>query len=193
MSFVAGAFRQDTLLVSGELIYVFADPVAKAALPVPPPLRALFETFESGASMVDVRVGSWRELESAARPIRAEVFVGEQKIPADMEWDDADADAVHAVAFNRLGRALGTGRMLEHVPGVAKIGRMAVAASSRHGGVGRAVLDALLDAARARGDREAVLHAQLGAAPFYERAGFVRRGPEFDEAGIAHVEMLRVL
>ena len=63
----------------------------------------------------------------------------------------------------------------------------------RHGGVGRAVLDALLDAARARGDREAVLHAQLGAAPFYERAGFVRRGAEFDEAGIAHVEMLRVL
>ena len=58
---------------------------------------------------------------------------------------------------------------------------------------GRAVLDALLAAARARGDREAVLHAQLGAAPFYERAGFVRRGPEFDEAGIGHVEMLRVL
>jgi predicted GNAT family N-acyltransferase len=193
MSFVCGAFRQDALLVSGELIYVFADPAAKVALPVPPELRALFEGFEAGESMVDVRVGSWRELEAAARPVRAEVFIGEQKIPAEMEWDDADADAVHAVAFNRLGRALGTGRMLEHVPGVAKIGRMAVAASSRHGGVGRTVLDALLDAARARGDREAVLHAQLGAAPFYERAGFVRRGPEFDEAGIAHVEMLRVL
>jgi YbgC/YbaW family acyl-CoA thioester hydrolase len=193
MSFVAGAFRQEALLVSGELIYVFADPVAKVALPVPPELRALFESFEAGTPMVDVRVGSWRELESVARPIRAEVFVGEQRIPADMEWDDADADAVHAVAFNRLGRPLGTGRMLEHVPGVAKIGRMAVAASSRHGGVGRAVLEALIAAARSRGDREAVLHAQLGAAPFYERAGFVRRGPVFDEAGIAHVEMLRVL
>jgi predicted GNAT family N-acyltransferase len=70
---------------------------------------------------------------------------------------------------------------------------MAVAASSRHCGVGRAVLDALLDAARQRGDRQAMLHAQLGAARFYERAGFVRRGPEFDEAGIAHVEMLRAL
>ena len=63
----------------------------------------------------------------------------------------------------------------------------------RGSGVGRAVLDALLDAARARGDREAMLHAQLSAAPFYERAGFVARGPEFDEAGIAHVEMLRAL
>jgi YbgC/YbaW family acyl-CoA thioester hydrolase len=193
MAFAGGVFRQDRLLVSGELIYVFADPVAKVPLPVPPELRSLFDSFEAGASMVDVRVGPWGELEAAARPVRAEVFVTEQKIPAEMEWDDADADAVHAVAYNRLGRALGTGRMLEHVPGVAKIGRMAVAASSRHAGVGRAVLDALLAAARAKGYRQAVLHAQLGAAPFYERAGFVRRGPEFDEAGIAHVEMLRAL
>ena len=191
--FAATVFRQDEPLVVGELVYVFADPDGQAAQPVPAALRAVLEGFEAGQPTLDVRVGSWRELEAAARPIRAEVFIGEQQIPADMEWDDADADAVHAVAFNRLGRALGTGRMLEHVPGVAKIGRMAVAASSRHGGVGRAVLDALLAAARARGDREAVLHAQLGAAPFYERAGFVRRGPEFDEAGIAHVEMLRVL
>ena len=193
MLFEAGAFRQEQLLVSGELVYVFADPNAKQPLPVPAALRSLFESFEAGESMVEVRVGAWRELEPAARPIRAEVFVAEQKIPAEMEWDDADVDAVHAVAFNRLGRALGTGRMLEHVPGVAKIGRMAVAVSARHCGVGRAVLDALLAAARARGDRQAMLHAQLGAAPFYERAGFVRRGPEFEEAGIAHVEMLRAL
>ncbi len=193
IAFSGGVFRQDELLVSCELVYVFADPVAKVAKPVPAELRALFEGFERGQDMVDVRVGAWAALEAEARPIRAKVFIDEQHIPADMEWDDADADAVHAVAFNRLGRALGTGRMLEHVPGVAKIGRMAVASSFRHGGVGRAVLEALLDAARARGDREAVLHAQLSAAPFYERAGFVRRGPVFDEAGIAHVEMLRVL
>jgi predicted GNAT family N-acyltransferase len=143
--------------------------------------------------MVDVRVGGWSELAEPARSIRTAVFIGEQKIPAEMEWDDADESAVHAVAFNHLGRALATGRMLEHVPGVAKIGRMAVSAGSRHSGVGRAVLEALLGAARARGDREAVLHAQISAAPFYERAGFVRRGPVFDETGIVHVEMLRSL
>jgi YbgC/YbaW family acyl-CoA thioester hydrolase len=191
--FIGAVFRQDEVLVTGKLVYVFADPDGRAAQPVPAPLRALLEGFEAGQPMLEVHVGTWRDLEATARPIRAEVFIGEQRIPAEMEWDDADADAVHAVAFNRLGRALGTGRMLEHVPGVAKIGRMAVAAGSRHGGVGRAVLDALLAAARARGEREAVLHAQLSAAPFYERAGFARRGPEFDEAGIAHVEMLRVL
>src|SRR5437763_8225249 len=67
MAFVAGAFRNERLLVSGELVYVFADPVAKAPLPVPAALRALFESYEAGASMIDVRVGSWRDLESAAR------------------------------------------------------------------------------------------------------------------------------
>jgi len=193
MLFVGGAFRQEQLLVSCEMTYVFADPHVKQARPVPPGLRALFDDFEAGESMVDVKVGPWSELGAEARPIRDAVFIAEQKIAAEMEWDDADADAVHAVAFNRLGRALGTGRMLEHVPGVAKIGRMAVSGTSRNSGVGRAVLDALLAAARSRGDREAVLHAQISAAAFYERAGFTRRGPPFDEAGIEHVEMLRAL
>ena len=193
MTFAGGAFRGDELLVSCELTYVFADPQLKVSKPVPPDLRALFDAFEAGRPMIEVRIGTWSELEGAARPIREQVFIAEQGIAADMEWDDADDSAVHAVAFNRLGRPLATGRMLEHVPGVAKIGRMAVLASSRHSGVGRAVLDALLGAAAASGDREAVLHAQLSAAAFYERAGFARRGPEFDEAGIAHVEMLRVL
>ncbi len=193
MTFAGGAFRGDELLVSCELTYVFADPQLKVPKPVPPDLRALFDAFEAGLPMIEVRVGRWSELEAAARPIREQVFIAEQGIAADMEWDDADDSAVHAVAFNRFGRPLATGRMLEHVLGVAKIGRMAVLASSRHSGVGRAVLDALLATAAARGDREAVLHAQLSAAAFYERAGFARRGPEFDEAGIGHIEMLRVL
>ncbi len=189
--FAAGVFRQERLLVSGELVYVFADPDGSASRPVPRPLRELLEGFEAGRPMVELRLGSWRELGADAGRIRADVFVGEQRIPAEMEWDEGDVDALHAVAYNRMGRPLATGRLLEHVPGVAKIGRMAVVASSRHGGIGRAVLDALLEAARERGDREAVLHAQLAAAPFYERAGFARRGPEFDEAGIGHVEMSR--
>ena len=108
-----------------------------------------------------------------------------------VRFSEADASAIHAVAYNRFGAALGTGRLLEHVPGVAKIGRMAVRQSVRGSGVGRAVLDALLEAARQRGDREAILHAQLSAAPFYVRAGFSTRGPAFEEAGIPHVEMVR--
>ena len=191
--FEGTAFRQDEVLVSCELVYVFADPEAQSSRPVPQQLRDLLQAFEAGKPMVEVRTGSWDALGAEAGAIRAEVFVDEQKIPADLEWDSADAGSLHAVAYNRFGAALGTGRLLEHVPGVAKIGRMAVRQSVRGSGVGRAVLDALVGAARQRGDREAILHAQLSAAPFYVRAGFNARGPAFEEAGIPHMEMVRSL
>jgi len=187
------AYRQDQALVTCELVYVFADPHTQKSKPVPQQLRDVLQSFEAGKSMVDVRTGTWETLGRDAREIRTEVFVDEQRIPADMEWDDADTGCIHAVAFNRFGAPLATGRLLEHVPGVAKIGRMAVRQTVRGSGVGRAVLDALLQAAKQRGDREAVLHAQLSAASFYVRAGFSTRGPVFDEAGIPHVEMVRNL
>ena len=191
--FEGAVFRREQLLVTGQLTYVFADPKGSGSRPVPDALREVFDRFEQGGRMVDVRVGNWAALQADAQPIRTTVFVGEQGIPPEMEWDDGDQSALHAVAYNALGMALGTGRLLEHVPGVAKIGRMAVLPAVRSSGVGRAVLDALVDAARRRGDREALLHAQIEAAPFYERAGFVRRGETFEEAGIVHVEMIRAL
>lgn len=191
--FSGAAFRGDEGLVSCELVYVFADPVQQTSRPVPQELRDVLQSFEAGKPMVEVRVGSWDELGRDARKIRTEVFVQEQRIPADMEWDAADASCIHAVAYNRFGVALATGRLLQHVPGVAKIGRMAVSRVMRGSGVGRHVLEALMKAARARGDREVLLHAQASAANFYARAGFSPRGPEFDEAGIPHVEMVRAL
>jgi YbgC/YbaW family acyl-CoA thioester hydrolase len=191
--FSGAVFRQDQLLVTGELVYVFADPHAQASRPVPPALRELFNGFEAGEAMVDVQLGDWHTLGTAARAIRTEVFIGEQKIPMEMEWDDADPSALHAVAFNRLGLALATGRLLRHAPGVARIGRMAASQALRGSGVGRAVLDALMKAARERGDTEVVLSAQTNASALYSRAGFTVRGPVYDEAGIAHVEMARAL
>jgi len=129
--FRAGVFRGDEALVGGELVYVFADPAAQTAKPVPQELREVLTGFEAGRPMVEVRVGAWSELGREAQAIRTAVFVDEQKIPADLEWDAADAGAVHAVACNRFGLALGTGRLLQHVPGVAKIGRMAVSQAVR--------------------------------------------------------------
>jgi YbgC/YbaW family acyl-CoA thioester hydrolase len=191
--FGAAVFRGDTLLVSGELIYVFANPSTKSSLPVPAQLRAQLQAFEAGKPMLDVRLGTWDQLGREAQTIRTAVFVQEQQIPAEMEWDAADASCVHAVAYNRFGMALGTGRLLEHAPGVAKIGRMAVQQTLRGAAIGRALLDALIDCARQRGEREVLLHAQMSAAGFYSRAGFTTRGNPFDEAGIAHVEMVRAL
>jgi YbgC/YbaW family acyl-CoA thioester hydrolase len=193
MTFSAAVFRAEELLVWGDIVYVFADPATQTSKPVPQALRQVLEDFEAGKPMVDVRVGSWAALGGDAQAIRTAVFVEEQKIPAEMEWDTADASCLHAVAFNRFGVPLATGRLLEHVPGVAKIGRMAVVQAMRGSRIGRNVLDALMKAARERGDREVLLHAQLSAAPFYARAGFAERGPVFDEAGIPHVEMVRTL
>ncbi|MBP5990698.1 YbgC/FadM family acyl-CoA thioesterase [Piscinibacter sp.] len=193
IQFLGGVFRADELLVEGELIYVFADPHTQTSRPVPPALRELLQGYEAGQGMVEVRVGDWAMLGRDASALRTAVFVEEQRIPAEMEWDAADAECVHAVAYNRLGLPLATGRLLQHVPGVAKIGRMAVSQAVRSSGVGREVLDALMKAARARGDHEVLLHAQTSAAPFYARAGFTPRGAEFEEAGIPHVEMTRAL
>jgi len=179
--------------VSGELVYVFADPVTQTSRPVPQALRDVLQGFEAGQPMVEVRVGAWDTLGREAGAIRASVFVEEQKIPAHLEWDAADEVAVHAVAYNRFDVPLATGRLLEHVPGVAKIGRMAVVASMRGSRIGRSVLDALMQAAKARGDRQVLLHAQMSAAPFYTRLGFATRGDVFEEAGIEHVEMVRNL
>jgi len=188
-----GVFRGDELLVSGELVYVFANPATQTSQPVPEALREVLRGFEAGEPMVTVQVGGWAGLGPDASAIRTQVFVQEQKIPAEMEWDEADAGCMHAVAYNRLGLPLATGRLLPHVPGVAKIGRMAVQAPMRGSRVGRAVLDALMAQARQQGEREVLLHAQTSAAPFYTRAGFNTRGPEFEEAGIPHVEMVRML
>jgi predicted GNAT family N-acyltransferase len=191
--FGCAVFHAERLLITGELVYVFADPTTQTSQPVPQTLRDILEGYEAGRSMVEVRTGGWDELGADARPIRTEVFINEQQIPADMEWDEADKIAIHAVAYNRLGKPLATGRLLDHVPGTAKIGRMAVRDDMRGSAVGRAVLDALMARARVRGDRDVLLHAQASAVGFYRKAGFTPRGPEFEEAGIRHVEMVCAL
>jgi YbgC/YbaW family acyl-CoA thioester hydrolase len=188
--FTGGIFRGDELLITGELIYVFADPASQSARPVPPLLREVLNAYEAGEPQFNVRLASWHELQTAAQALRTEVFVQEQGVPIEMEWDAADATALHAVAFNRLGMPLATGRLLQHAPGVARIGRMAVTRVLRGAGLGRSILRTLMQAASLRGDHEVLLHAQRSAKGFYQRQGFVSRGEPFDEAGIAHIEMV---
>jgi YbgC/YbaW family acyl-CoA thioester hydrolase len=189
MRFKGAIFRGEEHLISGELVYVFADPATQTSRPVPDALRAMLLGFEAGETMLDVRVGPWADLRDGARPLRDQVFVQEQHIPQSVEWDDADDSAVHAVAYNRLGQAVATGRLLAPEPGVAKIGRMAVHRFLRGSGAGRTVLLALMQAARERGDTSVVLSAQRTAVGFYERLGFVADGAPFTEAGIAHQAM----
>jgi YbgC/YbaW family acyl-CoA thioester hydrolase len=189
MVFTGAIFRGEQHLISGEIVYVFADPATQTSRPVPPVLRETIMGYEAGEAMVTLKTGGWDALGTDAQRIRTEVFVQEQRIPQELEWDAADATALHAVAYNRLGEAVATGRLLPHAPGVVKIGRMAVNRVLRGGQVGRQVLHALIDAAAERGEREVMLHAQRSAEGFYRRLGFEQRGEPFEEAGIAHVEM----
>ena len=189
MTFVGAIFRGDELLITSELVYVYADPAVKKSLPVPPALRGMLEAFEKGEDMVELLIGPWTELQALASPLRTEVFVHEQKVPAEMEWDSEDTTAVHAVVLNRMGMVLATGRLLQAAGGVARIGRMAVKKQMRGSDLGRRVLLCLIDAAKDRGDHQVILHAQCSAEGFYRRAGFMPHGAVFEEAGMAHIEM----
>ena len=191
--FEAAIFCGDRLLVTGELVYVFADPATQTSTPVPAALRAMLEGYEAGAEMVEVRTGDWNTLGRDAARLRTAVFVREQGIPADVEADALDASARHAVLYNRLGQPVATGRLLQQAPGVGRIGRMAVDRSVRGAQWGRVLLAALLEAARARGDTQVQLHAQCSAQGFYERAGFTVAGAPYEEAGLAHVLMTQAL
>ena len=193
LRFVAAVFRGEELLVHGEMVYVWTDAAARRPQPAPAALVDAFRAHAAGEPMVTVTVGAWSELGAEAQPIRTTVFVDEQKVPAEIERDAADADAVHVLARNRLGLAVGTGRLLAaDGPGhPARIGRMAVSRALRGANIGRAMLEALMAAAGRRGDSEVMLHAQVSAIGFYRRAGFAPFGERFEEAGIGHLEMRR--
>jgi|SRR5450830_1981054 len=137
----------------------------------------------------NIKIAAWDELQADAAVIRMEVFVVEQKVPAELEMDDMDAVCVHAVAYDEAGTPVATGRLLPD----GHIGRMAVRKSGRGQGVGGAVLQALMATARQRGDREVVLNAQTHATRFYGSHGFAQEGEEFMDAGIPHIHMRAAL
>lgn len=182
-------FRGESLLISAELIYVFADPATQTSRPIPAALRALMEGYEAGEPVLQVRTGDWGTLGRDAQRVRTAVFIEEQGIPKEEEWDAADQTCLHAVAYNRLGQPVATGRLLSAGEGVGKIGRMAVHRALRGTGLGRAIVEALTQAARQRGDHTLRLSAQRTAEGFYRRLGYVCVGDTYEDVGIPHVDM----
>jgi len=124
----------------------------------------------------------WHADREALRAVRRAVFIDEQRVPEELEWDAEDARSVHALARASDGAPIGCGRLLRD----GHIGRMAVVAPWRGRGVGDALLTWLMALSRARGDPAILLNAQVRAMPFYARHGFAPVGEPFDEAGIAH-------
>lgn len=136
-----------------------------------------------------VEEGDWSALGPKAGSIREDVFVREQGVPIDMEHDEFDPVSRHVLARGPTGEAIGTGRLLPD----GHIGRMAVVPEWRGKGVGTALLSRLIEAARERAIGPLLLNAQISATGFYRRFGFFEEGPEFIEAGIRHVKMIRAL
>lgn len=138
--------------------------------------------------MIDIELCAWEKARIAASRIRFAVFVEEQRVPPEIEMDEFDAVCLHALARAGEGEVIGTGRLLPD----GHVGRMAVAAAWRGKGVGGKLLEALVEAARKRGDAVVILSAQTHAISFYRRYGFVEKGAVYEEAGIPHQTMRRV-
>jgi predicted GNAT family N-acyltransferase len=128
----------------------------------------------------------WHDGEPLLKSVREAVFIREQNVPAELEWDGLDESCRHALALSRKGDAVGCGRMLAN----GHIGRIAVLPQWRKKKVGTAIMEALLDYARAHHYKQVDVDAQTYAVPFYRGFEFVERGEVFLDAGLPHIKML---
>lgn len=133
---------------------------------------------------LEIREGSWEALGAEASEIRRVVFIEEQKVPREEEWDGRDGDCHHFLALLE-GRPVGTARLLPD----AHVGRVAVLAEARGHGIGAALMTDAIDAARRSGHAAVELAAQTHALAFYEQLGFMAFGDPFLDAGIPHRNM----
>ena len=141
---------------------------------------------------MEILLKSWKEAEVDAFLVRQEVFILEQGVPAELELDEFDPTAVHALAYQNT-QCIGTGRLVDLGNGKAQIGRMAVLIEFRDKGIGKQILERLVNLAVSQGIREIILHSQVDAIPFYEKLGFTAEGASYDEAGIPHRNMILTL
>jgi len=200
MQFRGSIFRDAQELVSGEIIYVFADPLKKISKPIPPEFKSIITRYEEGSEITHLKTGDWHDLRIDALKLRQEVFVNEQGVPIELEEDELDAYSIHAVLYNALHLPIATARLIkpqsvEVKQGnrEGKIGRMAVRRELRGTHWGSKVLMALEDTARSLNIASISLHAQCQAQGFYTKHSYLSKGEIFEEAGIAHLEMTKAL
>ena len=191
--FSGGVYLGPVLLVGAELVYVFADPATQTSRPVPQSLRDLIAAYEAGKSVLDTTLGPWNDVSSAASALRRTVLMDELGVTAGLDHDSQDLVSVHVMQRNRFGMPLATARLTPGQHDTAALGRVAVLRTMRGTGLGRASVEALLAHARVIGVRTVRLQAQLGAQPFFARLGFTATGASYQEAGLAHIDMERLL
>ena len=141
----------------------------------------------------NVRFASTPEELDAGYALRKAVFEVEQAVPRPLDRDAFDFNADHVVVFDEGCRCVGTGRAVRLDSRTCQVGRMAVVKEVRRHGVGALVLEALERIATMRGLKEIVVHSQLPAEPFYRRQGYLRSGDVFQEQGVPHVLMRKII
>lgn len=139
-----------------------------------------------------ILIQSWQEASKAAFAIRHKVFIEEQGVPEDLELDELDPLAMHALAFQD-SKCVGTGRLVNIGGQNGQIDRMAVLPRFRNQGFGRGILRKLMAHAQSEGMVSLILHSQVSAIPFYEKQGFQIQGNVYDEVGIPHRNMIHLL
>ena len=136
-----------------------------------------------------ILIKTWQDAELDAYSIRKRVFIEEQGVPEEMEIDEFDLNALHALAYAD-SECIGTARLVTLTGSVGRIGRMAVLPNHRGHGIGKQLLGALLKACQSQGIKQIELHAQVKVIPFYQQFGFITQGDVYDEAGIPHRDMI---
>ena len=136
-----------------------------------------------------ILIKTWQDAELDAYSIRKRVFIEEQGVPEEMEIDEFDLNALHALAYAD-SECIGTARLVTLSGSIGRIGRMAVLPKHRGHGIGKQLLGALLKACQSQGIKQIELHAQVTVIPFYEQFGFITQGDVYDEAGIPHRDMI---
>ena len=192
MQFLGAIFRGEELLITCELVYVFADPATQTSRPVPALLREMLTGFEAGEAMLRVKTGSWAELGADARRIRTEVFC--RNSASRPNWNGTRRTRPRSTPSATTGWGV-------RWPPAACF--RAAAAAPRSGawrctvlrgcGFGRTGLARTGGAGAGRGDRAMGRCAQRTASDFYARLGFVPQGEPFEEAGIPHIAMTSAL
>lgn len=135
-----------------------------------------------------IRKYSWQLAPAHIRDIRQRVFVEEQGVPPQLEWDATDDIADHYLAVNADNEPVAVARLFSTLEETAHIGRMAVLPDWRGKGIGEALLHHLI-AEAGEPFNELRLSAQQQAIAFYQRSGFHVSSDPYDDAGIPHVDM----
>ncbi len=186
MGFVGGIFRDEQLLISSELVYVFADPHAQVSVPVPHRLREIMLGYEACEPMTRTEMGAWAALAAEVLSLRQDAGLAEAE-------DAGDTTALHVLLRNRLGLPVACGRLLPTVDGIATIDRLGVRRVLRGSHYGRATLMALLRAAEDRGDHTLQVHATRGSRGFFERHSFAAFGEPFEMDSVVYTTLRRAL